>query len=804
MAAVVDSGWDGLGFANMRQQRSRRAQPAITTLLAALVAVATWLWLARDEGAARDEAAPPGATGATTPQRVHPATADDAATPSQPRHALELRADQDPAGPNPDAHASLRVRVRGADGTAIAAVRVSVAPTEGFTFEGNATRATSDALGIAVFPSLAPGAWLVHAHGARLRRVTLLPGESAGVDLELAPGIRVSGRVVDGEGQAIADAELVLVDPRDGALQAIAMSDLAGRFAFEVHEDIASCFARKAGHASSATNMLVSFGAELRDLELVVERADAELHGVVLDAANRGIGGVELVAQLRAPRGTSAIAVRRDQPARRWPRTRSAADGRFSFRGLLAGELTLSAVHPDFAPATRLVTLEPHAGNRLELTLVPGSSLHGVVRSDTGVRLGGATIEVGLPPPHHTRSTHADEQGEFVVHALGIGEFTLWAAHRDALRASQRVAIDGDPAARAIEIVLPSKARLYGLVLDERGAPLPDLVVLASPESGMGTSTVSGPDGRFEFGVGHGLEHELSVYVAWSDALAPLVTLAGARADGGEHRLVVPDSRRPSATARARLTRPAGHDDETLCVALRDHEQKLVQIRGVAGSGELELGPVAPGTYVLSTLGVGSRFHDDELARFTLAPDQTLDLGTIAIPAPVVLELRARTSNGRVIDALSGHLFALADRRDCGPLGLENGETHWRPPLRPGEYTLQIDDGDGFAGRELQISLRAGPPNQLDLMLEARARVSVTPRAADGLTLPRGLEFELLHQDGVRSKRSWNGVPLRFSLADGRHRLAVLHDQLEGAIEISADAQQAEPLELVLTVTARR
>ncbi|MCC6782380.1 MAG: carboxypeptidase regulatory-like domain-containing protein [Planctomycetes bacterium] len=768
------------------------------------MAVAIWHWLAREEGPEGDGAAPPLATGASIPGGVPLATADELATPSHPRQALEPRADSDPADSSPAAHASLRVHVRGADGAAIAAVRVGVAPAKGFTFEGDAIRAPSDARGIAEFPSLAPGTWLVHAHGARLRRVTLLPGEPASVEIELAPGIRVSGRVVDGEGLAIADAELVLVDPRDAALQSIATSDPAGRFAFEVHEDLASCFARKAGHASSATNMRLGFGAELLGLELVVERADAELHGVVLDAANRGIEGVELVARLRAPRGTSTDAVRRDRPALRWPRTRSAADGRFSFRGLLAGELELSAVHPDFAPATRLVPIEPYAGNRLELSLDAGSSLRGVVRDDAGARLGAATIEVGMPPPHGARRARADAQGEFVVHGLGTGSVTLWAEHPDAVRASLSVEIDGEPAAKPIEVVLPSKTRLHGLVLDERGAPLADLVVLASPKDGMGASTVSGPDGRFAFGVGHGLVHELSVYVAESDALVPLVTLAGARADAGEHRLVVPESRRPSATVRARLTLPAGYDEDRLRVALHDPEEKLVQIRGVAGSGELELGPLAPGTYVLSTLGVGSRFHGDELARFTLAPDQTLDLGTIAIPAPVVPELRARTSKGRVIDALDGHLLALADRRDCGPLGLRNGETHWRPPLRPGEYTLQIDDGAGFAGRELQISLRAGPPNRLDVVLDARSRVIVTPRAADGLTLPDGLEFELLHQDGVRSVRSWDGSPLRFSLPDGRHRLAVRHDRLDGAIEIRADAQQAEPLELVLTVTARR
>ena len=71
----------------------------------------------------------------------------------------------------------------------------------------------------------------------------------------------------------------------------------------------------------------------------------------------------------------------------------------------------------------------------------------------------------------------------------------------------------------------------------------------------------------------------------------------------------------------------------------------------VAFTGTLHIHGIAPGDYSLRTVGMRSRFHDDLLGEFTLAAEQTLDLGTITIPAPVVPALVARTTTGRAIAA---------------------------------------------------------------------------------------------------------------------------------------------------------
>jgi hypothetical protein len=555
---------------------------------------------------------------------------------------------------------------------------------------------------------------------------------------------------------------------------------------------------------NSATVQAAGYGAEILEPTFVLEPTQTRVTGLVVDAGGRGLAGVELIAAGHPPvrKRSAQLGLASMQPSR--ASTRSDANGHFDLPDLPSGMVYITASLDGRISAAVQATLKRGVETGLEIVLQEAPLVRGRVRSEAGQALAGARLEIPNGA-HRPKLVYTDRDGHFEVHAVSCDGIEITASHQDAHRVRRFFELPDIAVAAVppIDIALPARATIRGTLVDERGAALPGFAVEARSD-GSDETTLSDREGRFEVGARSGERHTLTVFAASAGPTVRIAERADVAADGSELRIVVRDEHRATASVVAQFRRPPDYPSEILRVALLDERNRYVHVAGLPQSGALRVGPLAPGSYVLRTHGTGSRFGGDELARFTLAPDQTLDLGTIAIPAPVVPELRAKTSNGRVIDALSGRLFALADRRDCGPIGLQDGETHWRPPLRPGEYTLRIDDGDGFAGRELQISLRAGPPNQLDLMLEARARVSVTPRAADGLALPRGLEFELLHQDGVRSKRSWNGFPLRFSLADGRHRLAVLHDQLEGAIEISADAQQAEPLELVLTVTARR
>lgn len=86
-------------------------------------------------------------------------------------------------------------------------------------------------------------------------------------------------------------------------------------------------------------------------------------------------------------------------------------------------------------------------------------------------------------------------------------------------------------------------------------------------------------------------------------------------------------------------------------------------------------------------------------ARITLAAGQTLELGTIRIPPPVIPELIARTTTGRVLSYLSGHLLRLTDRSAGFPAVLVRGQDNGGGrPLNEGYYVLVVNDGDGFVG----------------------------------------------------------------------------------------------------------
>jgi protocatechuate 3,4-dioxygenase beta subunit len=215
-----------------------------------------------------------------------------------------------------------------------------------------------------------------------------------------------------------------------------------------------------------------------------------------------------------------------------WPKAVTTDDkGRFLFRGLGLSKVTLEARHPRFAPQ-RLVadagTLEN--GNETTLSLAGARNLRGrVTYTDTGkpaasVRVVAVAFEEFALNGNVEGRT--DEQGRFSLNTFA-GSYQLLTVHppEGSPYRTLRQKVPGAQAARQeVDLALPRGAMVRGVVREHSsGKPIAGARVQFRPrhnnnpfyqegfqfgwdEENLET-VISGPDGRFQFGVLPGPGH---------------------------------------------------------------------------------------------------------------------------------------------------------------------------------------------------------------------------------------------------------------------------------------------------------
>jgi hypothetical protein len=146
-------------------------------------------------------------------------------------------------------------------------------------------------------------------------------------------------------------------------------------------------------------------------------RSGAELAGVVVDERGNRLEGIPV--ELRAPTD-------------RLPRMSvTASDGSFVFRGV-RGEVSVTALPYDLAPARQVLVIEDDARVHVELALSSSLyTLRGRVVDERGVGVSGALLTVGAKSPQTPiqRTAKSDSDGTFSVPALPEPPFELSAEH---------------------------------------------------------------------------------------------------------------------------------------------------------------------------------------------------------------------------------------------------------------------------------------------------------------------------------------------------------------------------------------
>ena len=325
-------------------------------------------------------------------------------------------------------------------------------------------------------------------------------GENRFVDIELRPGISLSGRIVDGQQRPVAGARIELIPeqpPRQtlwaqgptepyGALSGkhghFELADVAaGLFTLKVEADGFAHLVRR-GVEPAAGDSVLELG------ELILDRG-ARVWGRVLDEHGQGIEGAHLAVTSadRTATGSSVTAT-------------TEADGRFVARGAPSGRLNISAWARGYKSA-RLENITVDVEQPLDLRLETSLGLQGRVVDAEGHGVVGAEVRLQASAKSGWSTARTDSEGNFAFSNVSAGRVQLSVRHAAGAVGPVEWQIPGSEA----RLVLAPTASVQGRLSNTQGDAVAgaDIYVRREPPSEDGSPVVApganrtGADGRF-------------------------------------------------------------------------------------------------------------------------------------------------------------------------------------------------------------------------------------------------------------------------------------------------------------------
>lgn len=373
---------------------------------------------------------------------------------------------------------------------------------------------TTDGSGAFAIPDLAAGRYDLVATASgysrgQVRGLEIPVGEGE-IDLGvviMAPGVDLLGKVVDVDGQPIAEAEIFAMQSGDRGnpvFTAMAqgkpdtLSDIDGKF---VIPD---------GTAGERRNILVTrqgfVSALAPNIELpqtkpleVVLKPSSKIEGRVVDADGAPVEGANVVAW---PEGRSSMDYGRSYSEHREP---TGVDGRFELSEVAPGPTLIQVTKSGFQALT-VGGLEVPADRPLqgvELRLVVGAQLSGTLTDAAGEPVGGALVKAMGPDGQMSEGGFAqtDGDGRFLISSLALGAHTISTMGEGLNRASKNIIIE--PGENRVDLQMMATVTVSGHVFEASGRPLQGAQVMLHPQDQRGfmagqTGADSLADGSFE------------------------------------------------------------------------------------------------------------------------------------------------------------------------------------------------------------------------------------------------------------------------------------------------------------------
>lgn len=327
---------------------------------------------------------------------------------------------------------------------------------------------------------------------ARSQRTQVMAGKRAEVELEVPSPTRLSGRVLDPSGAAVADVDVNTIEVYDGRRRSVgrafARTRDDGSFEVEIYEGaLFGVRARKPGFvANDVTFEPLDPGESRANLLVVLERGPTVTGRVTWpDGTPARDALIEVTATYER---TESAAV----PSTDYVQTATTGDdGRF--RVSVSSTLPVAVRARASRSGAALTSVEQqrwHSGpdlrsskvlvrpgeSEIVLALQENASLMGVVVDDRGVPVRDVTVSaIALDPDGANRDDDAilalrsdASSGEFAIRDLSRGMWWVHVALADGSTSAQRVVL---PNADRVRFEIARSGSIWGVVVDAAGAP---------------------------------------------------------------------------------------------------------------------------------------------------------------------------------------------------------------------------------------------------------------------------------------------------------------------------------------------
>lgn len=358
----------------------------------------------------------------------------------------------------------------------------------------------------------------------------------AAVSIVLQAGAVLEGEVVERTGTPARFARVQLRPAglgMDSSASHGAFTDTTGRFRI-AGLPRARFRVEARSNRASAMPLDVDLESGLANVRLRLD-VEGSIAGVVVGADGGPVAGAQVVAIPEDRVERSALSASRSG---RYASDLSDGHGRFRLMGLTQGRYRLrgSLTHSTQASAFWLSTgMVASVGDEdVRLTLQSPGTLRGrVVRSD-GTAPEQFSVTLSMSPPVEMQGT----QGTFVLAAVPPGQHVLTVlAQGLAPKTVEDIDIEAGGDTDLGVITLADGRRLTGIVLDDKGAPIPGASVIAGPQL-LGSGSQPGPaplrgssDGNGRFHLEGGGQEPLTVMAEHPDVGRSLPVVATVAAE---------------------------------------------------------------------------------------------------------------------------------------------------------------------------------------------------------------------------------------------------------------------------------
>ena len=695
---------------------------------------------------------------------------------------------------------SVRAIVKDTAGLPVEKATVQIMPAEfrGQNFTAFSTlSAWTDASGVGTVKGISPG--LYHARVrtagfvAAQQDVAVLPDETKDITVTLDRGGSVRGKVVDGDGEPIADAGVmylqnmkipIIGDMADitgpdlltkGALKSRQRTDADGEFVLSGLSD-PDTFAVAAAHEDFTGGLARDVRMGDADVVVTLTRPASVIGKVVDDETEKPVANYSVAMLVK-------MAMIIERPSREANVTDS-EDGAFGLKGVPPGRATLSIQAAGYAAYRKGMKTEP--GTELDVGVIrlkKGGIIRGIVKSPEDKLLSGITVGrkvAGMMDNPLLQSMLGsltcvtDKTGQFEMVDVPPGRIRLKATSPNhASGTSERMKIAAGQVVEGVEIILGSGGSIAGVLKLSEGMSTDGwMVTVSNNRGGSMRSELIGTDGTFRFdGIDPGKYDVQAMQIDWMRAMQKEKTdlfRPGEKMDIGKLIQAAQDGlvRTRCRVEEGEVTEVEldgtdfGEDgvELTIKVTLGDRPMPIgwIEVERIDGNdltqtvvdnGIGRLASVQPGTYRL-TIRTG----------ITMTP--VGDAVTIEVPVAkkhtVPVRLPGGSVHGKVIDEKNGEPLRDAVVRIVSAKGAETDQIEelgfaitddkgrFRfEGLADGRYSLFVNDtffarSDERHGGRLD-GLRIEGGSKIDrVVMRARTAARASVRVADESDLPRG------------------------------------------------------------------